>query len=256
MSQGPTSGAYKLKGLVHSVESMGSLDGPGLRTVFFMQGCNMRCCYCHNPDSWSPSGGAEYSAEDILSAALDYKPYYGDSGGVTFSGGEPLLQADFLIEAVELLKAHGIASAVDTSGSVFNKKTRTLFNAAALVILDIKHAKKERYLEICSFPGDATFENLQYLQKNKIRYWIRQVVAAGLTDDDRQIDELAALLQEGARPEKTELLAYHSMGAEKWSEVEDAYTRSVSLTEILRSLTPPEPARLKFLQSRLDDLLK
>ena len=208
---------------LHSIETMGTLDGPGIRTVFFLQGCNMKCRYCHNRDSWDTGCGTEYSVSDIVSTAESYRDYCGPDGGVTFSGGEPLLQADFLLEAVAALKEKGINTAIDTSGSVFNEKTRKLFNAADLIILDIKHADASEYPRICSFPGDNTFSNLRYLQSGQKRYWIRQVIAEGLTDCIDQVSRLRKLLQTGNAPEKIELLPYHDMGREKWTALGDDY---------------------------------
>lgn len=204
------------KGKIHSIESLGTFDGPGIRTVVFMQGCNMKCFYCHNRDSWDSSGGRHYSVDDLVSAILPYRDYYGDEGGVTFSGGEPLLQSVFLRDVVFELKKKGINIAIDTSGSVFNSHSLALFEIADLIILDIKHIERERYRQICSFSGESSFSNLEYLQNSKKDYWIRQVIVSGHTDSDSSAEELGQILNYKNRPGKIELLPYHDMGREKW----------------------------------------
>ena len=228
-------------GRLHSIETMGTLDGPGLRTVFFMQGCNMRCLYCHNRDSWERSGGTEYSVQDLVKTAESYREYHGPDGGVTFSGGEPLLQADFLLEVVSELKTRGIHTAIDTSGSVFSEKTRRLFELTDLVILDIKHALESEYTRICSFPADSAFSTLRYLQAGRKSYWVRQVIAEGFTDSTEQVMQLKKLLQTGNRPEIIELLSFHHMGREKWKACGDNYPMEKSF--------PPDEIKMEMLKS-------
>lgn len=235
-----------LTGRLHSIETLGSLDGPGLRTVFFMQGCNMRCLYCHNRDSWEVAGGKVCSSGELVEAALSYREYYGEKGGVTFSGGEPLLQADFLIEAVRELKRLGIHTALDTSGSVYSEKSRELFRLADLVMLDIKHSDKARYPELCGFPGGNAFSNLRYLQLQGLKYWIRQVIVEGYTDSEEQADGLARLLAARNPPEKTELLPYHDMGLSKWTASGSRYP--------LGGIKPPPAERMELLRNRLRGL--
>ena len=232
-----------MEGRIHSVETMGTLDGPGLRTVFFLQGCNMKCVYCHNRDTWDLSEGESWSAERIVSTALSYRDYYGEEGGVTFSGGEPLLQVDFLLEAVKELKDAGIHTAVDTSGSVFNEKTRKLFNMADLVLLDIKHSDISQYPRICGNRGKNTFSNLRYLQENTTAYWVRQVIVEGYTDSVSQVEELATLLKPGHRPRRVDLLPYHEMGKEKWKLYGEDYP--------LEGTAPPSEERMSLLRDRL-----
>lgn len=231
------------KGRIHSIESMGTLDGPGLRTVFFMQGCNMRCLYCHNRDSWDPRSGREISVDEILESAASYKSYYGMSGGVTFSGGEPLLQSSFLLQAVNKLKKEGIHTAVDTSGSLFSRDTRELFDAVDLVILDIKHSNSYRFRELCGLPIENLRRNLEYLQKGGTAYWIRQVIAGGYTDTHQQINSLSRMIRRGAEPVKIELLPYHAMGMEKWAEAGEEYR--------LSHLEPPSGDLMDQLNMRL-----
>jgi pyruvate formate lyase activating enzyme len=225
------------------VETLGSLDGPGVRTVFFLQGCNMKCLYCHNRDSWSLSGGSLYTIDKILSIVERYISYYGKKGGVTFSGGEPLLQCDFLIEILKELKKMNVHTCIDTSGSLFNQKSREVINLADLVILDIKHSKRSFYESLCSFPGDTAFDNLKYLQNCEKAYWIRQVILEGYSDDIKQVEELGSLLQSANPPEKIQLLPFHQMGREKW----------ISLGEKnpLEGVKPPAELRMDQLKSRL-----
>ena len=230
-------------GRLHSVESLGALDGPGLRTVFFMQGCNMKCLYCHNRDSWSPIGGGVITVEDILKQVSSYREYYGKTGGVTFSGGEPLLQYDFLIDVITELKKLEIHTAVDTSGSVFNVKTNELFDLVDLVILDIKNSDPLMFSELCSHNSENTFSNLSYLQNSQNEYWIRQVIIEKYSDTEDQIDKLSDMLDLANRPGKIELLPYHSMGNEKWIHRGEPYP--------LKDVEPPSEELMNQLNTRL-----
>ena len=135
----------EMKGRLHSIETFGAVDGPGIRTVFFMQGCPARCLYCHNPDSWNPGEGRDIDIDEIVHWAVRGIPYYGEKGGVTFSGGEPLLQGEFLIEAINALKKEGIGSAIDASGTYVDEFTDGAVEASDLVLLDIKHTDPERF---------------------------------------------------------------------------------------------------------------
>ncbi len=235
-----------IQGRIHSIETMGTLDGPGIRTVFFLQGCNMQCVYCHNRDSWSLNGGELYTVGKVVSTALSYREYYGEDGGVTFSGGEPLLQGDFLFEAAASLKKYGISTAVDTSGSVFNRKVAELFRLVDLVILDIKHSDMNQYGRICSFSGDSAFCCLEYLQNSNIRYRVRQVIVEGYTDTVEQVDHLAEILESDNPPERVELLPYHDMGKNKWANCGKEYP--------LDGVLPPTEERVGLLRGRLKGL--
>jgi pyruvate formate lyase activating enzyme len=215
------------EGRIHSIESLGSLDGPGIRTVFFMQGCNMKCLYCHNRDSWDSKAGTNITVDEILKSVRSFREYYGNKGGVTFSGGEPLLQSGFLIEAVSRLKQIGIHCTIDTSGSVFSENTRLLMDLADLVILDIKHSDFEEYKILCNYSGQSAFRTLEYLQRGSTSYWIRQVILERYTGSTGQIDNLKKITQKGLVPEKIELLPYHEMGREKWTEFNEAYSPKV-----------------------------
>ena len=147
-----------MKGRLHSIETFGAVDGPGIRTVFFMQGCPARCLYCHNPDSWKCDGGRETDLEEIMYRAERGRAYYGEKGGVTFSGGEPLMQGEFLIEAMKMLKEAGIQSALDISGTYVDEFTKEALAHCDLVLLDIKHPDPERFEIITGCKQDTLFE--------------------------------------------------------------------------------------------------
>lgn len=203
-----------MKGKINSIESMGTLDGPGVRCVIFFQGCPLRCKYCHNPETWG-SGGKEYSSDKLFSEVLKFKNYFGNKGGVTLSGGEPLMQADFLLEFCQRCKNEGINIALDTSGCLFNEKVMEILKYVDLVILDVKHWNAEEYEKLTGGKIYTTLEFLDYVNgKNKI--WVRQVVFPWTTTID--MDELVKILA-GKVIEKVELLAFHNMAAEKWEKL-------------------------------------
>ena len=154
-----------MKGRIHSIETFGAVDGPGIRTVFFMQGCPARCLYCHNPDSWKTDGGKDIEIEEIVHWAVRGIPYYGDKGGVTFSGGEPLMQGEFLIQAMEALKKEGIGSALDISGTYIDEFTHDALAACDLVLLDIKHPDPERFEIITGRKQDTLFEVIDMMNE-------------------------------------------------------------------------------------------
>jgi len=195
---------------VHSIETLGALDGPGLRTVIFFSGCPMRCKYCHNADMFFLDSGKETAIDDLVKTCLKYKNYYGDEGGVTLSGGEPLMQADRALALIKALKAEGINTALDTSGAYFVPQ---ILDEVDLTILDIKHTDSSGFFELTNYSNQNALKNLEYLQKNNLNFWIRQVTVKGITDDPKQIQKLYDIAK-GAK--KIELLPYHSMGKEKW----------------------------------------
>lgn len=202
---------------VYKIETLGALDGPGLRTVIFLQGCHMRCQYCHNADSWlyNAGKGTMMTAQSIFDLVLRYKPYYKDKGGVTFSGGEPLLQAKEFLPLVKALKSAGIHTALDTSGSTFNADTQTLIDAIDLVILDIKATDEGLHKRLTRHSLKTPLATLEYLKAHSKPYWIRQVVLVGINDTGVHRTQLDTLTAHPAR-ERVEYLPYHSMGLEKW----------------------------------------
>ena len=203
---------------IHSFESMAALDGDGIRYAVFLTGCPLRCAYCHNPDTWHKSG-RDWTAEELVNKIKRYKPYFKNGGGVTFSGGEPLLSADFIIEAGELLKAQGINYAVDTSGSVaLTDSVKKALDGADLVILDLKFYDSESYKK---YTG-GVFENFvsigKYCTEKGIRLWLRTVVVPGINDSEEEIEKYAEFAKQ-FNYEKYELLGFHTMGFFKYENL-------------------------------------
>ena len=212
---------------IHSVETMGALDGPGIRIIFFLQGCPLRCLYCHNPDTWNTTGGCDYLAIEIIEKALKYKPYFKNNGGITFSGGEPLSQAEELLKAMKLAKESGLHTALDTAGYYTCKESviSELLEYTDLVILDIKHEEREMYKKITGLEIDRHKSFKDLLEKAKSKIWLKHVVVPGLTDD---VAHMKTLEKEAKtypldRVEKLELLPYHSLGEMKYEELGISY---------------------------------
>ena len=198
-------------GRIHSVETMGALDGPGLRMVIFLQGCPLRCRYCHNPDTWNPAGGQEMTVEDVVKRALKYKRFYGKNGGVTFSGGEPLMQAAFVLECVKRLKECGVHTALDTSGGIWNDEVKALLDATDLILLDIKHSNAEGFHALCGGNMETLDHVLNHLRHNRKPVWVRQVIVEGFTQSEQQVRAMVEKTA-GINRIKTELLPYHTLG--------------------------------------------
>ena len=179
-----------MTGYVHSFETFGTVDGPGIRFVVFMQGCPMRCKYCHNPDTWKLSAGKEYTAEEVAATALKYKSYI-NNGGVTVTGGEPLMQTDFVTELFSLLKAAGIHTALDTSGITFDinnvNKFESLLKYTDLVLLDIKHIDDQKHIALTGLSNKTFLNFARYLSDTGKDMWIRHVLVDGITDDDESL---------------------------------------------------------------------
>lgn len=207
-------------GRIHSIESFGTVDGPGIRFVVFMQGCPLRCQFCHNPDTWEVNRGTDYTPEQLLEEIIKYKSYMEFSGGgVTFTGGEPLLQAEYLIQVVKLCKEQGISVAIDTSGFVWNNAVKEVLEYADLVLLDIKNYDPLVYQEITGVELSPTLQLLDYLREKNINTWIRYVLVPGLSDNLDSIKELSAHLSKYSNISKIELLGFHKMGEYKWKEL-------------------------------------
>lgn len=212
------------RGVVHSFETLGALDGPGVRFVIFLQGCPMRCAYCHNPDTWQKSGeGAEgvrvFTAEEVAAKARRYKTYFGEKGGVTLSGGEPLWQGDFCAELISLLKKENIHTAIDASGAILHKEA---VDKADLIMLDIKHTDSKEYKKLTGCAIDPALEFMDYCRKTQKPLWIRQVILPGLTDSKEYIKSLAEHI-EGLNVQKIELLPYHTLGVHKYEKLGISY---------------------------------
>lgn len=212
-----------MMGRLHSVETLGAVDGPGIRTVFFFQGCPARCIYCHNPDTWNLSGGREITVEEIVDRAKRSAAYYGTDGGVTFSGGEPLLQGRFLTEAVCALKEAGIKSAIDTSGTYFDEFSREAIEAMDLVLLDIKHTDADQFKELTGREQSALFKVIACVNALEKPVWARQVILPGYNDNEEYIEALNGLLRQIKTIKKTELLGYHNMAESKYERLGRVY---------------------------------
>lgn len=206
-------------GRLHSIETFGALDGPGIRTVFFMQGCPARCMYCHNPDTWEEEAGEQVTVGEVISRARRGRPYYGENGGVTFSGGEPLLQADFLIEAMDALRKDGINSAIDTSGTYFDEKSEEVISHCDMVLLDIKHIDPSRFKELTGREQGTLSLLIDAVNRQEKPVWIRQVIVPGFNDDEEYIRELNKFLKRIKYIRKIELLGYHNMAEPKYDKL-------------------------------------
>ena len=205
-------------GYVHSIETMGLVDGPGIRMVVFLAGCEMRCVYCHNPDTWN-FGGVPTQPEELMKKIRRYKNYYkNSSGGVTFSGGEPLAQPEFLLEMLKLCKAEGINTCIDTSGFGKGNYTEILQNVD-LVIFDVKHYDATQYKEITGVLIEKSLAFLKAAQEANVPLWIKHVVVPRLTDDVEHITKLKEYITTIKNVKQVELLPYHSMGAKKYKEI-------------------------------------
>ena len=204
-------------GKIHSLESFGTVDGPGIRFVVFMQGCPLRCLYCHNPDTWDVHRKTPYqlTPEALMDEVLRYKSFIA-KGGVTVTGGEPLLQADFLKAFFQLCRKHGIHTALDTSGCVYSQKVLDLLEYTDLVLLDIKSIRAGFHEKLTGMKVDNTLRLLDYLQSKNIPVWIRHVIVPNLTDDAESLAALADYLKPFSVIEKVELLPYHTMGVNKY----------------------------------------
>ncbi len=209
----------KIKGRIHSVQSLGTLDGPGVRFVVFMQGCNLRCGCCHNPDTWSMSVGTEYRADEIAAKATGYKEYFGEKGGITVSGGEPLLQADFVGELFRICHSRGINTCLDTSGSICGEHTPSLLDVTDRVLLDIKYTTDEKYKKYVGCGIDKPLAFLDELEKRKIPVTVRQVIIPTLNDGENDIAELKALLKGYECVDKIELLPFRKICAVKYENM-------------------------------------
>ena len=217
----------EIKGRIHSFESCGTVDGPGLRFIVFMQGCPLRCLYCHNPDSWAIDSGEFYTVNQIFEEVQKYKSYMKFSGGgVTVSGGEPLLQAQFVNELFKCCHEAGINTALDTSGiiSVENDMVKELYNNTDLVLLDVKGSNSELYKKVTKKGSFVNFKKtLNYLTEINKSVWIRHVLVPELTDYDDYLHELGSLLKDRQNIKLVEILPFHQIGEFKWHELELTY---------------------------------
>lgn len=213
-----------MKGRIHSFESLGAVDGPGIRFVVFMQGCSLKCKYCHNRDTWDLNGGIEYECEEIFQKILRYKNYITPNGGVTISGGEPLLQSKFIIELFTKLKAEGIHTCIDTSGNFpITEDIKKIIELTDLFLLDIKCINDEICKELTGVSNKRELEFARYLSENNKKMWIRQVLVPTLTDREEDLKELSKFIKSLNGVEKFEILKYHDLGRFKWEKLKLKY---------------------------------
>lgn len=215
----------EIKGRIHSVESLGSADGPGVRYIVFLKGCNMRCQYCHNPDTWAKDGGELMTPEEVLKKALRYKTYWKEKGGITVSGGEALLQIDFVTELFRLAKEKGVNTCLDTSGNPFSleepfkSKFDELMKYTDLFMLDIKHMDDAAHRKLTGQTNQNILEMAAYLSDHGKAMWIRHVLVPGITTEEDELYRLRSFLDTLKTVERVEVLPYHTLGVFKWKEL-------------------------------------
>lgn len=208
-----------ITGRIHSFQSLGTADGPGVRTVVFMQGCPLRCACCHNPDTWDFNGGTEATADEIFNKIKRFKNYFGADGGVTISGGEPLMQPEFITELFKLCKNNGISTAIDTSGCILNDKIKELLKLTDTVLLDYKYVTDDGYKDYVGTEKSKVDEFLNYLNSQNIKTWIRQVIIKDLNNDEDSVLKLKDLKEKYACIEKIELLPFRKLCIEKYQKL-------------------------------------
>ncbi len=212
------------RGRIHSVETCGTVDGPGIRFVIFTQGCRLRCLYCHNPDTRDPNQGQEVTVDDLLAEIQTYRSYMTYSGGgVTISGGEPLLQPEFVHELIRRCRAIGIHTALDTSGYPDFERSKPVLDDVDLVLLDIKSFNPQIYQTVTHVPIEPTLRVAHYLNDIQKPTWVRFVLVPGLTDGIQNMEQLAAFVAQLTCVEKVEILPFHQMGSYKWRQLGYAY---------------------------------
>ena len=230
-------------GNIHSVESFGSADGPGVRYIVFLKGCAMRCKYCHNPDTWAGQGEDWQTPEEVLNKALRYKNYWKKNGGITVSGGEALLQIDFVTELFRLAKEKGVNTCLDTSGNPFTRqepffgKFRKLMEVTDLFMLDIKHMDPAGHRKLTGCDNANILDMARFLSDSGKAMWIRHVLVPGITDDEEQLTSLRKFIDTLKTVERVEILPYHTLGVFKWKELGLPYQ--------LEGVEPPTEEQVK-----------
>lgn len=230
-------------GYVHSTESFGSVDGPGIRFITFMQGCRLRCEFCHNPDTWNTKGGKPYTPEELFNEAVSYRDFWGSKGGVTVSGGEPLLQIDFIIEYFKLCKAAGVHTTIDTCGAPFTLKDpffsrfEELMKYTDLLLFDIKHIDTEGHRKLTGVPNENIIDLARYLSDTGQPVWIRHVLVPERTDYDEYLHRLSDFVDTLNNVLKFEILPYHKLGVYKYEAMGIRYR--------LEGIEPPTSERVE-----------
>ncbi len=237
-------------GYVDSLETFGLVDGPGVRYVVFLKGCKMRCKYCHNPESWSREGAVTYTPQALFQKAWRYHNYWKNNGGITVSGGEPLLQMDFVTEFFRLAKEKNVETALDTAGNPFTtqepfySKFRKLMEYTDLVLLDLKQMDQEAHRELTGCANDNILAMAQWLSDHGKDMWIRRVLVPGMTDDPHELARLKAFLDQLKTVKRVEILPYHTLGLVKWE--------ALGLPYPLEGVAVPTEEEVKKAQDILD----
>ena len=232
-----------MQGFIHSTESFGSVDGPGVRFVIFVSGCPMRCQFCHNPDTWNMMDGEKRSVDELIQMALRYRTYWKDGGGITVSGGEPLMQMDFLIELFKKAKKEGIHTTIDTSGAPFTRndpffgKFNELMNYTDLLLVDLKHIDEEQHRILTGHTNVNILDMAQYLSDIDKPVWIRHVLVPERNDEDKYLKQLYNFIKGLKNIQKVEVLPYHTLGEYKWKELGLEYP--------LTGIEPPAAERVE-----------
>lgn len=234
-------------GKINSIETMGLVDGPGVRFVVFMQGCPLRCRFCHNPETWNVNGKSDsYTPEELIKKILNYKPYFKHNGGVTFSGGEPLMQKEFLLECLKLCKKENIHTCIDTAGTIPDCKE--ILKYTDLVMFDIKGTNKDNYKDMTGANIDTSLEFLKLCEEMNKKIWIRAVIVPGINDTKEYINELISFVKPLKNIEKIELLPYHTLGVHKYEDL--------GLNYSLKGVTDMDKNTCKKLEEMLKEGLK
>lgn len=238
-----------MKGRIHSIESFGLVDGPGVPCVVFLQGCQMRCRYCHNPDTWSLEGGKEWDVQELFRKIIRFKPYWRDNGGITVSGGEALLQMDFVTELFSLAHKEGVHTALDTSGEPFRmdkdylEKFGRLMDVTDLFLLDIKEIDPDKHKYLTGHDNSNILQLARYLSDNKKDMWIRHVLVPDLTDQEQELKLLSGFIDSLNTVKKREILPYHVLGVTKWEKLGIPYT--------LKDTLPPTEEKIRWAEEIL-----
>ncbi len=233
----------EITGKVHSFQSLGTLDGPGVRFVVFMQGCPLRCVCCHNPDTWEINAGTEHTVGAVFSKTLRFKEYFGSDGGITVSGGEPLLQPDFIKELFEKCRLNGINTCIDTSGCILNSSVKDMLRFTDRVLLDIKYTDDEAYKKYVGFSYGAVLDFLEYLNSQNIPVILRQVIIPGLNDSSDNILKLKELSERFLCVDKIELLPFKKICQIKYDKM--------NLEFPLKDTPVPDSGMMKALENHL-----
>lgn len=232
-----------VKGYVNSLQTLGAVDGPGVRFVVFMQGCPLRCACCHNPDTWEIGTGKTCTAEEIANMAERYKEYFGENGGITISGGEPLLQAEFITELFKICHKKGINTCIDTSGCILNDSVKEMLKFTDHILLDIKYTNDEMYKKYVGCSLELPFKFLEYIEAKGIPCWIRQVIIPTLNDTEENIKALSEIVKKYSCIKKTELLPFKKLCTVKYDKLNIEFP--------LKDIPEPSSAQMEKLEKLL-----